>query len=296
VTPDGTRILTGSSDKTARVWDSQTGAELLRIKGHTDAINGIAATPDGARILTSSSDKTARVWDSQTGAELLRIKGHTDAIKGIAATPDGARIVTGSQDATARLWDLAQLRPPPAQHKVTPQTRQALIDHAKAVVPRCLMIDQRGDFLLRPQPPGWCIDMGKYPYDTEQWKDRKAGKMVDTVDSTTAEAYGKFADNALKAGNDFRVALEATELGLMFDPKQTWITMNKAHALMFLDRIQDARREYLAHRGTRVPGYKLWEEAVVDDFSLLRERGREHPLMIEIEQLFKPSLPVETGE
>jgi WD40 repeat protein/energy-coupling factor transporter ATP-binding protein EcfA2 len=295
VTPDGTRLITGSADKTARVWDAQTGGELLQLKGHTRAIRGVAVTANGARVLTASSDNTARVWDAQSGTELLRIKGHTDAVNSIAATPDKARVITASQDATSRLWDLAQLRPPPVQQEIsTPQVRQALIEQAKAVVPRCLTIDQRGSFLLPPKPPGWCIDMSKYPYDTEQWKDWKAGKTMHAIDSTTAKAYGQFADAALKAGNDFRVALEAAELGITFDPEQTWITMNRAHALMFLGRTQDARKEYLAHRGMIREGQ--WEKLVVDDFQALRGRGHEHSLMIEIERLFKPSLPVEAGE
>jgi hypothetical protein len=255
--------------------------------------------PDGTRVITGSVDKTTRVWDPSTGDELLQIKGHTDAanaVNSVAAMPDGARIVTGSQDATSRLWDLAQLRAPPAQYKAsTPEARQALTDQAKAIVPRCLTIQQRGEFLLGPKPPGWCIDMGKYPYNTANWKTWKARNTVDAADSTTADAYRNFADAALGSGNDFRIALEAAELGITFDPEQTWIALYRAHALMFLDRKQDARRAYLAHRGTILP-QGLWEKVVVGDFQRFRKEGHQHQLMIEIEKLFKPSLPIEAGE
>jgi hypothetical protein len=296
VTPDGARIVTGSADRTARIWDARTGAELRRLTGHTRPVNSVAVTPDGARIVTSSEDRTARVWDAQTGAELLRLNNAVwNAFLEVAVTPDGGRIVTGSRDATARLWDLAQLRPPPVQHEFsTPAASQAAVDHAKAVVPRCLSIEQRKAFLLRPTPPRWCIEMGKHPYDTKAWKAWNAWKTADAVDSTIAEVYGNFADAALHAG-DFRIALEAAELGITFDREAIWIRINRAHALMFLGRIQDARGEYRAraHRGTMLPNHGLWEKAVVDDFSKLRKNGRKHELMTEIEEEFKPSLPVE---
>ena len=77
VTPDGTRIITGSDDNIARVWDAGNGAELLQFKGHTGSLLAVAVMPDGRRIVTGSDDKTARVWDVSTGAELLQLKGIT---------------------------------------------------------------------------------------------------------------------------------------------------------------------------------------------------------------------------
>ena len=52
--PDGTRILTGSWDRTARVWDARTGTTLFELKGHTGGVNSVAFSPDGLRILTGS--------------------------------------------------------------------------------------------------------------------------------------------------------------------------------------------------------------------------------------------------
>jgi WD40 repeat protein len=284
VTPDGTRIVTASTDQTARIWDARTGAELLQLRGHTGPVNSVAVTPDGARIVTASADKTARVWDAQTGAELLQLKGHSDAVFVVAVTPDGDRVVTGSQDGTSRLWDLADQR-----QSSIPQAHQALIDHAKAVVPRCLTIEQRKTFLLRPMPPRWCIEMRKYPYDAEAWATEEA------LDSTIAGAFGNFADAALKAG-DFPKALEAADLGVRFGPKEIWIRMNRAHALMFLDRRKEARAEYEKYRGTVLPSGRLWEEGVLDDFTEYRAHFHQHQLMTDIERLFTPSLPIEAGE
>jgi hypothetical protein len=163
-------------------------------------------------------------------------------------------------------------------------------------VPRCLTIEQRKNLLLGPRPPAWCVGMGKYPYDTMYWKAFQAGNLKDAVDSSTADAYGNFADKALKEG-DYRIALEAAELGITFDPKKIWITGNKAHANMFLGKIEEAYKEYLAHRGEFLEEQQQpWETAVVDDFQKLRLSGREHPLMAEIEGEFKSALPVEANK
>ena len=50
--PDGSRIVTGSGDKTAKVWDAQSGAEVLTLKGHTGAVTSASFSPDGSRIVT----------------------------------------------------------------------------------------------------------------------------------------------------------------------------------------------------------------------------------------------------
>ncbi len=62
---DGSRIVTGSSDKTAKVWDAKTGAEVLTLKGHTEGFWPASFSQDGTRILTGSADGTARIWDSR---------------------------------------------------------------------------------------------------------------------------------------------------------------------------------------------------------------------------------------
>ncbi len=75
--PDGSRIVTASGDKTAKVWDAASGAEILTLKGHTDTVFSASFSPDGSRIVTASRDNTAKVWDATTGAEVLTLKGHT---------------------------------------------------------------------------------------------------------------------------------------------------------------------------------------------------------------------------
>ena len=103
--PTGTRIVTGSSDRTAKVWDANTGAELLTLARHSDAVLSVAYSADGTRIVTAGSDNTAKMWDANTGAELLTIRGHSGAVLSATFSADGTRIVTGSLDKTAKVWD-----------------------------------------------------------------------------------------------------------------------------------------------------------------------------------------------
>jgi WD40 repeat protein len=103
--PDGRRFVTASWDKTARVWDVETGRQVLLLNGHAGRVYSAAFSPDGQRIATASEDGTARIWSALTGQEILRLNGHLDAVQFAAFSPDGRRLVTTSVDKTARIWD-----------------------------------------------------------------------------------------------------------------------------------------------------------------------------------------------
>ena len=103
---DGSRVLTGSEDKLAKVWDSKTGAEVLTLRGHTGSVNSASFSPDGSQVVTGSWDQTAKVWDAKTGAEVLTLRGHTFPIFSASFSPDGSRVLTGSYDQTAKVWDV----------------------------------------------------------------------------------------------------------------------------------------------------------------------------------------------
>ena len=75
VLADGRRALSGSDDRTLRLWDLETGAELRRFEGHTRWITSVTVLADGRRALSGAYDLTLRLWDLETGAELRRVRG-----------------------------------------------------------------------------------------------------------------------------------------------------------------------------------------------------------------------------
>ena len=103
--PDGSRIVTASWDRTARIWDAKTGGTLAILSGHSAHVWNAVFSPDGSRIVTISRDLTARIWDARTGAALATLSGHSDDLNSAAFNPDGSRIVTASNDKTAMIWD-----------------------------------------------------------------------------------------------------------------------------------------------------------------------------------------------
>jgi WD40 repeat protein len=102
---DGSRIVTASDDKTARIWDAATAREIAVLRGHLSSVRLAAFSPDGSRILTASSDMTARIWDTASAREIADVSGPFQ--NSPAFSPDGSRIVTPSWDKTARIFDAA---------------------------------------------------------------------------------------------------------------------------------------------------------------------------------------------
>jgi WD40 repeat protein len=106
VTPDGTRAVSASGDRTLKVWDLATGAPLHSLVGHSGWVEAVAVTPDGTRAVSASGDRTLKVWDLATGAPLRSLVGHADPVTAVAVTPDGTRAVSASGDYTLKVWDL----------------------------------------------------------------------------------------------------------------------------------------------------------------------------------------------
>jgi len=104
--PDGDRLASTSRDGTAKIWDVESGQELLTFRGHTGPVKGIAFSPDGIHVATVGADRLVKLWEAATGKELLTLAGHTDHGKCVTFSPDGMRLATTGLDRTARLWDL----------------------------------------------------------------------------------------------------------------------------------------------------------------------------------------------
>jgi WD40 repeat protein len=103
--PSGGQIITAGEDGIARIWNSETGEEIMALAGHTDAVTFAAWDPTATRIVTTSNDNTSRTWDAESGEELLILAGHAGPAAHAAWDQSGALLVTTSWDTTARLWD-----------------------------------------------------------------------------------------------------------------------------------------------------------------------------------------------
>jgi hypothetical protein len=102
--PDGSKLATGSCDRTARIWDTGSGTLLHTLIAHICAIVSVAFSPDGSKLATGSEDRTARIWDTGSGTLLHTLIAHICAIVSVAFSPDGSKLATGSGDNKARIW------------------------------------------------------------------------------------------------------------------------------------------------------------------------------------------------
>jgi WD40 repeat protein len=103
--PDGRTALSGSSDKTAKLWDISTGRQIRTFAGHSDLVVSVAFSPDGRIATSGSQDNVLKLWELATGKELLTIPGSKGAF-----SPDGRVLLSGSYNrgsGEVKVWDTA---------------------------------------------------------------------------------------------------------------------------------------------------------------------------------------------
>jgi WD40 repeat protein len=103
VLPSG-RIVSGSADRTLRVWDVESGACVAILDGHQGPVSAVAVLPDG-RVVSGSRDNTLRVWGLESGTSTATFAGHQQRVNAVAVLANG-RIVSASFDKTLRVWDV----------------------------------------------------------------------------------------------------------------------------------------------------------------------------------------------
>ena len=104
--------------------------------------------------------------------------------------------------------------------------------------------------------------------------------------SNAIDAFGGTAYHAVLA-HDFEEALEIADEAIALAPGKIWLNSNRAHALMFLGREDEAREIYLKYRGVeKALGDRAWDDVILTDFTEIRQSGIDHPLMGEIEAAF----------
>ena len=109
---DGRYVVTVGADKSAKLWDVNTGREIRTFKGHSKGVTDAAISPDGRYIATGSADWTAKLWDITTGLEIRTfadssagLHRHEAGIRSVAFSPNGKYLLTASTFAV-KLWDV----------------------------------------------------------------------------------------------------------------------------------------------------------------------------------------------
>lgn len=121
--PDGSRVVTATSDGSAYVWDAATGGLIAELgpgvggargagsretaaRAHDGVVVAAVFSRDGKWIVTASEDWTARIWDAQTGRSHAGVLEHHGIVESAAFSPDGKHVVTASVDHSARIWNV----------------------------------------------------------------------------------------------------------------------------------------------------------------------------------------------
>ncbi|BAZ37356.1 WD-40 repeat-containing protein [Calothrix sp. NIES-4101] len=102
--PDGKFVVSGSMDKTIKIWDWETGNLIKTLKGHRDGVLAVNISPDGKIIASGSVDKTIKLWDVDTGESLATFTGHSRAVTAVTFTVSGEMLVSASLDKTIKIW------------------------------------------------------------------------------------------------------------------------------------------------------------------------------------------------
>ena len=103
----GRWLAAAAAEGFVAVFDTETGAELAKLEGHTAAVLCVEFSPNGRILASGGADRSIRLWDTASWSELRTLVNHNDAVHAVVFAPDGQTLYTASFDATVRVWDPA---------------------------------------------------------------------------------------------------------------------------------------------------------------------------------------------
>ena len=101
--------MTGSNDRSIRLWDLETGAELEALHGQGVKVDAVAVDPTGRWLASNGQHHEVSIWDLERSEVTTRLEGHSARVDGVDFSPDGSLLASGSWDGTVRLWELDSL-------------------------------------------------------------------------------------------------------------------------------------------------------------------------------------------
>lgn len=105
-TPDGTKLVSGSFDKTIKVWQLNQGQAIYTLTDHVKGVFALAVSPDGKLLASSSWDELIKLWNLETGTLLQNLTHHRASVRSLAISADSKTLIGGSFDRTISLWNL----------------------------------------------------------------------------------------------------------------------------------------------------------------------------------------------
>jgi len=96
-------IVSGSADRSVKIWDPETETLKMTITGHTDWIQALVILNDGS-IASGSGDDSIKIWSPTTGSLIRTLKGHSNSVNTLAVFKDG-RLASGSNDFLIKIWN-----------------------------------------------------------------------------------------------------------------------------------------------------------------------------------------------
>ncbi|KAF7724947.1 hypothetical protein EC973_000528 [Apophysomyces ossiformis] len=96
-------LMTGSYDKTIRVWNMETGEVIRTMTGHTRCVRALQF--DDAKLVTGAMDNTLKIWNWHTGQCIRTLEGHTGGV--LSLHFDSRLLASGSTDHTIRVWNFS---------------------------------------------------------------------------------------------------------------------------------------------------------------------------------------------
>ena len=156
VQPRRVMNVTASSDKTAKVWDARTGAEILTLKGHTMGVRSVSFSPDGSRIVTAKKPDNRRRGSGTPGAASTRPSrpsGHTPGAWFRRRSADGSRVVTAGFGRYGEGLGRREWRPKSSRSRALRRTHLGVVQPRRvAVVTQSTDGTRRRSGTPRPAP------------------------------------------------------------------------------------------------------------------------------------------------
>lgn len=101
---DGNILISGSVDKTIKIWGLDFGDCHRSLLGHEDSVTAVRFQPETHYFFSASKDGVVKYWDADRFQQILNLPGHFSCVWSLDIPMDASFCVSGSQDRSLRVW------------------------------------------------------------------------------------------------------------------------------------------------------------------------------------------------